>query len=167
MRRTAAAQGVRMLKFMDVFGRWEATELSQLERRSCWGWASGHSAAGAGVMRKRMTLPAGPPDRQGVGQARSGGPERGGGGVVSDAVFGLHGAALPRASGARSSVCLELQLDQGIPAKPPSAGEGTPSRRASAPAAASSVAGMMPSAHLRRAGSNAIALGGAAPCCSL
>ena len=112
MRRTAALQGVRMLKFMDVFGRWEATELSQLERRSCWGWASGHSAAGAGVMRKRMTLPAGPPDRQGVGQARSGGPERGGGGVVSDAVFGLHGAALPRASGARSPVCLELQLDE-------------------------------------------------------
>jgi len=31
MRRTAALQGVRMLKFMDVFGRWEASELSQLE----------------------------------------------------------------------------------------------------------------------------------------
>lgn len=31
MRRTEARQGVRMLKFMDVFGRWEASELSQLE----------------------------------------------------------------------------------------------------------------------------------------
>ena len=31
MRRTAARQGVRMLRFMDVFGRWEASELSQLE----------------------------------------------------------------------------------------------------------------------------------------
>ena len=31
MRRTAARQGVRMLKFVDVFGRWEASELSQLE----------------------------------------------------------------------------------------------------------------------------------------
>ena len=31
MRRTAALQGVRMLKFMDVVGRWEASELSQLE----------------------------------------------------------------------------------------------------------------------------------------
>src|SRR5580704_11542780 len=31
MRRTAARQGVRMLKFMDVFGRWEASALSQLE----------------------------------------------------------------------------------------------------------------------------------------
>ena len=31
MRRTAALQGVRMLKFMDVFGRWEASGLSQLE----------------------------------------------------------------------------------------------------------------------------------------
>lgn len=31
MRRTAARQGVRMLKFVDVFGRWEQSELSQLE----------------------------------------------------------------------------------------------------------------------------------------
>ncbi len=31
MRRTEARQGVRMLKFMDVFGRWEASEVSQLE----------------------------------------------------------------------------------------------------------------------------------------
>jgi transposase len=31
MRRTEARQGVRMLKFMDVFGRWEASELSQLD----------------------------------------------------------------------------------------------------------------------------------------
>ena len=31
MRLTEARQGVRMLKFMDVFGRWEASELSQLE----------------------------------------------------------------------------------------------------------------------------------------
>ena len=31
MRRTEARQGIRMLKFMDVFGRWEASKLSQLE----------------------------------------------------------------------------------------------------------------------------------------
>ena len=31
MRRTEARQGVRMLKFMDVFGRWEAAALNQLE----------------------------------------------------------------------------------------------------------------------------------------
>ena len=31
MHRTEARQGVRMLKFMDVFGRWEGTELSPLE----------------------------------------------------------------------------------------------------------------------------------------
>lgn len=31
MRLTEARQGVRMLKFMDVFGRWETSELSQLE----------------------------------------------------------------------------------------------------------------------------------------
>ena len=31
MRLTEARQGVRMLKFMDVFGRWEASALTQLE----------------------------------------------------------------------------------------------------------------------------------------
>jgi hypothetical protein len=31
MRLTDARQGVRMLKFMDVFGRWEAAELNQLD----------------------------------------------------------------------------------------------------------------------------------------
>ena len=31
MRLTEARQGVRMLKFMDVFGRWEAARLTQLE----------------------------------------------------------------------------------------------------------------------------------------
>ena len=31
MRLTEARQGVRMLKFMDVFGRWEAASLTQLE----------------------------------------------------------------------------------------------------------------------------------------
>jgi len=31
MRRTGARQGVRMLRFVDVFGRWEASALSQLE----------------------------------------------------------------------------------------------------------------------------------------
>jgi hypothetical protein len=31
MRLTEARQGVRMLKFTDVFGRWEAAALTQLE----------------------------------------------------------------------------------------------------------------------------------------
>jgi transposase len=31
MRLTEARQGVRMLKFLDVFGRWEAAALTQLE----------------------------------------------------------------------------------------------------------------------------------------
>src|SRR5271167_2459628 len=31
MRRSEARQGVRMLRFMDVFGRWEAAALNQLE----------------------------------------------------------------------------------------------------------------------------------------
>jgi hypothetical protein len=31
MRRTEAHQGVRMIKFVDVLGRWEAAEFGQLE----------------------------------------------------------------------------------------------------------------------------------------
>src|ERR1700733_3002012 len=31
MRLTEARQGVRMLKFMDVFGRWDSAELNQVE----------------------------------------------------------------------------------------------------------------------------------------
>jgi hypothetical protein len=31
MRRTEALQGVRMMRFSNVFGRWEAAEVSQLE----------------------------------------------------------------------------------------------------------------------------------------
>ncbi len=48
MRLTEARQ-VRMLKFMDVFGRWEA---ARLKRGNCWASVSGASAAGAGVAKK-------------------------------------------------------------------------------------------------------------------
>ena len=51
MRRTEARQA--MLKFMDVFGRWEASELSQLEPAELLAWESGHSVAGVAVARKR------------------------------------------------------------------------------------------------------------------
>lgn len=63
MRRTAAREGVRMLKFMDVFGRWEASELSQLEAAELLGmgertfrrWCRRYEEAGeAGLLDRRI-----------------------------------------------------------------------------------------------------------------
>jgi|HubBroStandDraft_6_1064221.scaffolds.fasta_scaffold156462_1 transposase len=63
MRRTAARQGVRMLKFMDVFGRWEASELSQLEASELLGmgertfrrWCRRYEEEGdAGLLDRRI-----------------------------------------------------------------------------------------------------------------
>lgn len=63
MRRTAARQGIRMLKFMDVFGRWEASELSQLEAAELLGmgertfrrWSRRYEEAGeAGLLDRRI-----------------------------------------------------------------------------------------------------------------
>lgn len=63
MRRTAARQGVRMLKFMDVLGRWEASELSQLEAAELLGmgertfrrWCRRYEEEGeAGLLDRRI-----------------------------------------------------------------------------------------------------------------
>jgi transposase len=63
MRRSEARQGVRMLKFMDVFGRWEASELSQLEAASLLGvgertfrrWSRRYEEDGeAGLLDRRI-----------------------------------------------------------------------------------------------------------------
>ena len=53
----------------------------------------------------------------------------------SDALSRLHGAPLPPTSGARSPVRLELQLDQGVTAKPPSLAAGAAAWSASPQAA--------------------------------
>ena len=73
MRLTEARQGVRMLRFVDVFGRWEACELSQLEAAELLG------IGGADVPPLEPPLrgggrsrAAGPPDWQGDVQAGSG-----------------------------------------------------------------------------------------------
>ena len=63
MRRTAARQGVRMLKFVDVFGRWEASGLSQLEAAELLGmgertfrrWCRRYEEEGeAGLLDRRI-----------------------------------------------------------------------------------------------------------------
>ena len=52
MRLTEARQAVRMPKFMDVFGRWEAAALNRLEVAELLGWANGRSAVGDGARKK-------------------------------------------------------------------------------------------------------------------
>ena len=63
MRLTEARQGVRMLRFMDVFGRWEASELSQLEAAELLGmgertlrrWCRRYEEEGeAGLLDRRI-----------------------------------------------------------------------------------------------------------------
>src|SRR5882757_4772336 len=68
MRRTEARQGIRMLKFMDVFGRWDASELSQLEAAELLGmgertfrrWCRRFEGEGeAGLVDRRFGKPSG------------------------------------------------------------------------------------------------------------
>jgi hypothetical protein len=89
MRRSEAHQGVRMIKFLDILGRDEASEFSQLEAAELLGLASGRSGAGRTVLSRteRRVL-----DRR-LGKASG---KR------------LHSEAFSRASGARSQVQLGL-----------------------------------------------------------
>ena len=63
MRLTEARQGVRMLKFMDVFGRWDAASLNQLEAAELLGvgertfrrWCRRYEEEGeAGLLDRRI-----------------------------------------------------------------------------------------------------------------
>jgi hypothetical protein len=63
MRRTEALQGVRMMRFLDVFGRWEAAELGQLEAAELLGvgertfrrWRDRYGGEGeAGLLDRRL-----------------------------------------------------------------------------------------------------------------
>ena len=104
MRLTEARQGVRMLKFMDVFGRWDAAELNQVEAAELLGvgertfrrWCRRYEEEGeAGLLDRRI----GKASRS-VG-CRWTDVRRSESAFVSDATLsGLHRAALPRTSGA-------------------------------------------------------------------
>ena len=125
MRLTEARQGVRMLKFMDVFGRWDSAELNQVEAAELLGvgertlrrWCRRYEEEGeGGLLDRRIGEASGkrvPVDRV-----------RGGRAAVSDALSGFTARAFPRASGSGPPVRLELQLDEGVPAKPEFAAEG-------------------------------------------
>ena len=106
MRRSEARQGVRMMKFLDILGRYEAAEFSQLEAAELLGvgertfrrWRDRFVEEG----RERACRPA---DRPALGQAGGGGGDsRGCCGSVPRALRGLHGEAFSRASGEASRV---------------------------------------------------------------
>ena len=68
MRRTEAHQGVRMIKFVDVLGRYEASELGQLEAAELLGvgertfrrWCQRYEDDGeAGLLDRRLLLKSG------------------------------------------------------------------------------------------------------------
>ena len=55
MRLTEARQGVRMLRFMDVFGRWEAAELLGMGERTFRRWCRRYEEEGeAGLLDRRI-----------------------------------------------------------------------------------------------------------------
>src|ERR1700722_11699873 len=84
-----------------------------------------------------------PSARQGVGQAGSERPGGGSGAALSRALSGLHGEALPRASGEGSRLRLGLHLDEAAPSVEGRGRQGAAQGRASAQARAACVAGML------------------------
>src|ERR1700704_3556351 len=116
MRRTEALQGVRMMRFLDVFGRWEAAELSQLEAAELLGvgertfrrWRQRFGEDGeAGLLDRRLGKASG--KRVPPGRPR---PKR-----FTGQVQRLYRAAFSRVSGARSRVHVGLHLDEHHPRK--------------------------------------------------
>src|SRR3954447_4185712 len=117
MRRTEALPGVRMISFRSVLDRHEAGELNQIEAGGLLGisertfrrWCRRYEDDGeAGLLDRRLGRPSSkrvPSDDEGGDRA-----------AVSDPLPRLQGAALPRAPCARSSVPLELHLDEAVAA---------------------------------------------------
>ena len=111
MRRTEQLQGLRLMKFEEVYGRSYRGELSQVEASEILGvsertfrrWRDRYQAEGAEGLYDR---------RLGRASARRAGVDE----VldvlsaVRDALLGLHGQALPREAGWRARLWAELQL---------------------------------------------------------
>ncbi len=56
MRRSELLQGLRAMRFENIYGRFESGELSQSEAASCLVWGTGRSAAGVvGIARRERT----------------------------------------------------------------------------------------------------------------
>ena len=111
MRRTEQVQGLRLMKFEEVYGRTHRGGLSQAEAAEVLGvsertfrrWRDRYEAEGAdGLYDRRLKPP--------LGAARAGGRGGAGAGVVRHPLLGLHGQALPREAGGRSRLQAQLQL---------------------------------------------------------
>ena len=141
MRRTAARQGVRMLKFMDVFGRWEASELSQLEAAELLGmgertfrrWCRRYEEDGeAGLLDRRIGKASGkrvPVDRCEEVEA-----------LYRTRYQGFTARHFHEHLVRDHRFAWSYSWTKDVPAKPQSAGEGAASRCAPAQAAAPSIA---------------------------
>ena len=111
MRRTEQVQGLRLMKFEEVYGRTHRGGLSQAEAAEVLGvsertfrrWRDRYEAEGADGLYDRLPGP-------GLGAARAGGRGGAGAGVVRHPLLGPHGQALPREAGGRSRLQAQLQL---------------------------------------------------------
>ena len=139
MRRTEALQGVRMAVFLNILNRWELAELNQEEAAELLGVSERTFRCRLRGGGRGRAL--GPQARQGVGQAGSGRPGRGGGAALSRALPGLHRQALPRASDEGPWLRLGLHLDEAASSVDGRGGEGAAQGRASEEARAAAVAG--------------------------
>ena len=142
MRRTEALQGVRMIRFLDVLGRYEAAEFNQMEAAELLGidertfrrWRQRFEDDGeAGLLDRRLGKASGkrvPVDR-----------ERRGRDPVSRRVTAASPPSISTSIWWRPRLPLGLHLDEDVPSFEGLAAEGEAARRASAQAAASAVAG--------------------------
>ena len=137
MRRTEQVQGLRLMKFAEVYGRTHRGGLSQAEAAEVLGVLGAHLPALArplrgGGSRRSLRPPPGPP----LGAARAGGRGGAGAGVVRHPLLGLHGQALPREAGGRSRLQAQLQLAAAELASPWAQARGAQAWGAPAQAAA-------------------------------
>ena len=141
MRRSEAHQGVRMIKFLDILGRYEAAALGQFEAAALLGvgertfrrWRQRYEEEGeVGLLDRRLGKVSGkrvPSDRGG------------GRGALQDPLRRVHGEALSRTSDAPSWVHVGLHLDQDLPACAGPAREGPAARGAPPQTATPALAG--------------------------
>src|ERR1700733_3075250 len=137
MRRTEALRGVRMAVFLNLLRRWESAELNQAEAAELLGvsertfrrWTRAYEEEGEGGLVARRVRP---------GAGRPGG---GGGAPLPRALPGLHGQALPRASGEGPWLRLGLHLAEAAPAMGGRRAKGPAQGRPSEEARAAAFAG--------------------------
>ena len=137
MGRTEQVQGLRLMKFEEIYGRTHGGVLSQTEAAEVLGvsertfrrWRDRYEAERGGRSLR-------PPSRPRFGAACAGGRGDVGSGVVRHPLLGLHRQALPREAAGRARLQAQLQLAAPDLAGPWARARGDPARRPSAQAGA-------------------------------